>query len=185
VFKHQSLTTPVKPVFDASCKTGRSPSFNECLEIGPNMLELIPDVLLRFRVGKYGAISNIRKAFFMIRVKEDDRDCLRFLWWKNHEEKKLRVFRHRRVVFGLNSSPYLLGAVIQYHLQQYEGKRDKWAADLLWKSLRGQLCCFFRNSGGLRRLQGEDNKNDKRGMYGVTLMAVFHWRGSRSRVTIR
>jgi len=32
VFKPESLTTPVKPVFNASCKVGRSPSLNDLLE---------------------------------------------------------------------------------------------------------------------------------------------------------
>ena len=32
VFKPDSLTTPVRPVFDASCKSGRAPSLNEMLE---------------------------------------------------------------------------------------------------------------------------------------------------------
>jgi hypothetical protein len=45
VFKPESLTTPVRPVFDASCKTGRNPSLNECMEKGPNLLELIPSIL--------------------------------------------------------------------------------------------------------------------------------------------
>lgn len=31
-----SVTTPIRPVFDASCKTGRHPSLNDCLETGIN-----------------------------------------------------------------------------------------------------------------------------------------------------
>ena len=65
VFKPKSQTTPVRPVFDASCKVGRSPSLNQMLEKGPNMLELLPTVLLRFRGGKIGVTADIRKAFQM------------------------------------------------------------------------------------------------------------------------
>lgn len=42
VYKPESKTTPIRPVFDASCKVGRCPSLNDCLEKGPNLLELIP-----------------------------------------------------------------------------------------------------------------------------------------------
>jgi hypothetical protein len=49
VFKPNSATTPVRPVYDASCKSGRSPSLNQCLHKGPNLLEIIPSVLHRFR----------------------------------------------------------------------------------------------------------------------------------------
>jgi hypothetical protein len=54
VFKPDSLTTPVRPVFDASCKKGRAPSLNESLEKGPNLLELIPSILLQFKAKKVG-----------------------------------------------------------------------------------------------------------------------------------
>lgn len=119
VFKEESLTTKIRPVFDASCKTGRAPSLNECLEKGPNLIDLIPDVLHRFRREGIGVISDIRKAFLMISIREEDRDFLRFLWWETSECEKLKIFRHKRVVFGVNSSPFLLGAVIQYHLSKY------------------------------------------------------------------
>ncbi|OXA36644.1 uncharacterized protein LOC110862921 [Folsomia candida] len=116
VIKPQSLTTPVRPVFDASCKTGRNPSLNDCLEKGPNELELIPSIILRFREKKIGVISDIRKAFQMIGVHESDRNFLRFLWWEDVAVKKVQVFRHMRVVFGGNCSPFLLGAVLSLHL---------------------------------------------------------------------
>ncbi|XP_021947712.1 uncharacterized protein LOC110845573 [Folsomia candida] len=116
VFKPQSLTTPVRPVFDASCKTGRNPSLNDCLEKGPNNLELIPSLIQRFREKKIGVIADIRKAFQMVGVDEIDRNYLRFLWWEDYAAKKVQVFRHKRVVFGVNSSPFLLGAVISLHL---------------------------------------------------------------------
>jgi hypothetical protein len=34
------------------------------------------------------------------------------------DEGKVGVFRHQRVVFGVNCSPFLLGAVINHHLKQ-------------------------------------------------------------------
>ncbi|UYV78540.1 hypothetical protein LAZ67_16001938, partial [Cordylochernes scorpioides] len=46
-----SHTTPIRPVFDAICKKKGLPSLNQCLEKGDNLIELIPDLLLRFRLG--------------------------------------------------------------------------------------------------------------------------------------
>ncbi|XP_054724731.1 uncharacterized protein LOC129234988 [Uloborus diversus] len=37
----ESSSTPVRPVFDASARTKFSPSLNQCLEAGPNLIELI------------------------------------------------------------------------------------------------------------------------------------------------
>ena len=80
VFKPGSSTTPVRPVFDASCKTKNGPSLNDCLQKGPNLMELILALLLRFREKKIGVISDIRKAFLMVEVEEEDRNFLKFLW---------------------------------------------------------------------------------------------------------
>ncbi|UYV80042.1 hypothetical protein LAZ67_18001485 [Cordylochernes scorpioides] len=107
-----SHTTPIRPVFDASCKKKGLPSLNQCLEKGDNLIELIPDLLLRFRLGKYGIIADMRKAFLQIQVREEDREFLRFLWWKK-DQKTLKFYRHCRVVFGLTSSPFLLAATIK------------------------------------------------------------------------
>ncbi|GFW83523.1 DUF1758 domain-containing protein [Trichonephila clavipes] len=44
VFKGNS-TTKVRPVFDGSAKEKNSPSINDCLEKGPNLIELIPSLI--------------------------------------------------------------------------------------------------------------------------------------------
>jgi len=134
VIKLESLTTPIRPVFDASCKSGRNPSLNDCLEKGPNLLELIPSILLRFREKKIGIIGDIRKAFQTINVKESDRDFLRFLWWEDYNKKKYRIYRHRRVVFSVNCSTFLLGALLEFHLGKLN-EEEKHIADKLLKSL--------------------------------------------------
>ncbi|GFU52122.1 uncharacterized protein TNCV_4958541 [Trichonephila clavipes] len=56
VFKENS-TTKVRPVFDGSAKEKNSPSINDCLEKGPNLIELIPSLINRFRFGKFGGAT--------------------------------------------------------------------------------------------------------------------------------
>ncbi|UYV81516.1 hypothetical protein LAZ67_20001410 [Cordylochernes scorpioides] len=133
-----SRTTPIRPVFDASCKKKGLPSLNQCLEKGDNLIELIPDLLLRFRLGKYGIIADIRKAFLQIQVREEYREFLRFLWWKK-DQKTLKFYRHCRLVFGLTSSPFLLAATIKYHLSlpQFQDNR---CAELLARSFYVDNC---------------------------------------------
>jgi hypothetical protein len=139
VFKLGSETTPVRPVFDASCKYGRNPSLNDCLEKGPNLLEQIPSILLRFREKRIGVISDVRKAFLMIEIKEEERDFLRFLWWEDSTCKVNKIYRHKRVVFGVTCSPFLLGAVIEHHVQQVS-EADKSIAQLFLRSLYVDNC---------------------------------------------
>ncbi|XP_037029723.1 uncharacterized protein LOC119069705 [Bradysia coprophila] len=134
VFKPESKTTPVRPVFDASCKVGRSPSLNECMEKGPNLIEFIPRSMLQFRENKIGAISDIRKAFQMIEIQEADQKYLMFLWWEDSSCKKLKVYKHKRVVFGVKSSPFILAAVLNKHLNDVK-EVDADIAQKLLKSL--------------------------------------------------
>ncbi|UYV70044.1 hypothetical protein LAZ67_7001587 [Cordylochernes scorpioides] len=122
-----SHTTPIRPVFDAN-----------------NLIELIHDLLLRFRLGKYGIIADIRKAFLQIQVREEDREFLRFLWWKK-DQKTLNFYRHCRVVFGLTSSPFLLAATIKHHLSlpQFQDNR---CAELLARSFYVDNCILSLSS---------------------------------------
>lgn len=109
-------TTKIRPVFDASaCKKGY-PSLNLCLERGPNLIELVPSSLNKFREGEIGLVSDIKKAFLQIIVNKMDRDFLRFFWVINNE---IVILRHCRVVFGLACSPFLLAATIELHLSTF------------------------------------------------------------------
>lgn len=112
IFK-DSITTPVRPVFDASCKTQINLSLNDCMYKGPNYIESLPAKLIRFRMKLVGVLSDIRKAFQMIEVDENDREHLQFLWWEDATQTKIMVLRHCRVVFGLKCSPFLLAAVLE------------------------------------------------------------------------
>ncbi|KAJ8968554.1 hypothetical protein NQ317_001752 [Molorchus minor] len=112
----EGSTTAIRPVFDASAHEKNRPSLNQCLEKGPNLIELIPTLLIKFREFKIGVISDIKKAFLQIGLHERDRDFLKFIWVD--EKGQEIIFRHRRVVFGVNCSPFLLGATIDYHLKK-------------------------------------------------------------------
>lgn len=47
----ENSTTRIRPVFGASAKERQFLSLNECLERGPNLIERVTSVLLRFREG--------------------------------------------------------------------------------------------------------------------------------------
>lgn len=49
-------------------------------------------------------------------VNTDDRDFLRFLWID--DKGQLIVYRHARVVLGVNCSPFMLSAVIRLYLEK-------------------------------------------------------------------
>lgn len=139
VFNPKSTTTPIRPVFDASARNKGSPSLNDCLEKGPNLLELILTILMRFRMGRYGVLSDIKKAFLQISVRRNDRDFLRFLWYENGE---IQEYRHCRVVFGVSASPFLLAATLNHHLDSVK-KDFQETAKLLKETTYVQILPFY------------------------------------------
>ncbi|XP_071044448.1 uncharacterized protein [Parasteatoda tepidariorum] len=119
VFKESSETTKTRPVFNASAREKDPSSRNDCLAKGPNLIEIVPSILNRFRKYKVGLSSDIEKAFCQIKIADKDRDFLRFLWFDS--DKNLKIYRHNRVVFGLTSSPFLLAATLNHLLNAVPG----------------------------------------------------------------
>jgi hypothetical protein len=74
---------------------------------------IVFDILVRFRQKRIALIAGIEKAYLNAEVDKIDRDCLRFLWLKNAQNANsdIEVYRFCRVVFGLNSSSFLLNAM--------------------------------------------------------------------------
>ncbi|CAH2095423.1 unnamed protein product [Euphydryas editha] len=130
VMKESSLTTKLRPVFDASAKDIQGKALNSCLEKGPNFIENIPKLLVRFRMGAIGITADIAKAFLNISVAPQDRHFLRFLWWTDDSQTGLLTYQHCRVVFGLTCSPFLLSATILHHLENVSSEDIKIAQHL-------------------------------------------------------
>ncbi|XP_065654634.1 uncharacterized protein LOC136081261 [Hydra vulgaris] len=78
VIKEDSETTKLRIVFDASAKEYGSPSFNDCLHIGPPLQPLLLNVILQNRFHPACLTGDIKQAFLQIRVDNKDRDVFRF-----------------------------------------------------------------------------------------------------------
>ena len=66
-------------------------------------------------------IGDLEKAFLNVRVTPEKCDYLRFIWLGdiNKDNPRLVFYRSVRLIFGLNSSPFVLNATIRKHLSQY------------------------------------------------------------------
>ena len=81
----------------------------------------IAQLLLKFRLHKYGAVADIEKAFLQLIIRTLDRDALRFFFPVDifNPSSSMRVLRYKRVMFGASCSPFLLAAVIETHLENH------------------------------------------------------------------
>jgi len=125
VITPQKTTTKLRVVYDASAKTRKeNKSLNECLYRGPVILQELCGMLLRFRMHKIAITADIEKAFLQIGLQMDQRDVTRFLWLRDCEtpsveKSNIQEYRFCRVPFGVISSPFLLGAAVQTHMDKY------------------------------------------------------------------
>jgi len=104
--------------FDASSSEGKSPSLNDVLEMGPNLLPEVLATLLSFRGHPVAVIGDIKQAFLQLSLDRRDRDLTRFFWYRiSKDDKGNRYTTHdvvtysfTRLPFGFTCSPFLLSA---------------------------------------------------------------------------
>ena len=77
-------------------------------------------VLVRGRFHPVALAGDLKQAFLQVRIREEDRDVMRFHWFKDLKTKEIITLRFTRALFGLSPSPFLLGGVIQQHLDKHQ-----------------------------------------------------------------
>ena len=95
----------LRVVFDASARF-QDQSLNDHLLQGPDQLNNLAGLLCRFRKSPVAFTCDIERMFYQFYVNPEDRDFLRFLWWKDGDlDQDISVFRIKVHIFGATSSP--------------------------------------------------------------------------------
>ena len=125
VFKPESTSTPVRPVFNANQEFGEEKiSFNKKLIEGPNYLPQLPDLMIKFRYYPNVALLDISKLYSRIRLPEEDAEYQRFFWSEekmkpDDEQAKLKAYRQNRLIFGSRSSPFQAQWILKKHAREH------------------------------------------------------------------
>ena len=131
VIRETAESTKMRIVYDASARANeKSPSLNDCLETGPPLQNLMWSVLIRNRFKPVALAGDMKQAFLQIRIREADRDSLRFHWIKNKDSSQVQVYRFTRALFGLVQSPFLLGGTIEMHLDAWKETHPEAVAEI-------------------------------------------------------
>ena len=132
VVRESAATTKLRIVYDASAREHQqSPSLNECLEVGPPLQNHIWKVLVRGRFHPVAVTGDLKQAFLQVRIRKEDRDVLRFHWFADLQYKNIVTLRFTRALFGLAPSPFLLGGVIQQHLEKSRSDHPEAVAEIV------------------------------------------------------
>ena len=135
----------IRVVFDCSCKV-QGVSLNDLLLPGPDFLNSLIGILLRFRLHDIAFGCDIEKMFYQFRVRPEDRNFLRFFWFKDHDiSKPVSTFRMTVHIFGAVSSP----SVATFGLRYLADKHRKDFGD----SVSDFVCRDFYVDDGLKSVE--------------------------------
>ncbi|XP_053375012.1 uncharacterized protein LOC128547190 [Mercenaria mercenaria] len=111
---YNSRKGQIRVVFDSAAQH-QGISLNSVLMQGPNLMNSLLGVLMRFRRHPVAVTADIQQMFFQFRVHEAHRNYLRFIWFKNNDpEQELVEYRMCSHVFGNSPSP----AIAAYGLKK-------------------------------------------------------------------
>jgi hypothetical protein len=106
VLKPESDTTKLRVVFDASAVSKNSNSLNDVMHTGPNPLQDLMGLLLRWRFHKIVFTADIEKMFRQINVIEVQRDHQRILW-RSSPKETIKEYRLNTVTYGTAAASFL------------------------------------------------------------------------------
>ena len=114
---HHPVRNPNKPgkvriVMDAAAKHD-GVSLNDKLRIGPDLLNSLVGVLLRFREQRVGLAADIEAMFHQVQIIEEDQPALRFLWRNLEQQHPPDVYQMLVMIFGAASSPCMANYVLR------------------------------------------------------------------------
>ena len=109
---NQNKPGKVRIVFDAAAEYNGT-SLNKNLLQGPDSTNCLIGVLLRFRQENTGMVADMESMFHQVRVREEDRDFLRFFWWDESTADSLEEYVMTVHIFGATDSPCVANSTLQ------------------------------------------------------------------------
>lgn len=132
---HHPVLNPHKPgkvcvVFHAA-STFEGTSLNDQLLHGPDLINNLVGILMRFRQDQVALIADIEAMFHQVRMLPEDCDALRFLWWDGDLHKPPEEYKMLVHIFGAKSSPCCSNKALKQTADDNEMKYGKEVADVV------------------------------------------------------
>ena len=99
VMKPESSSTPYRIVFNSSAKF-HNHTLNDYWVKGPDLLNNMLGILLRFRENRVAVAGDVRKMYHSVNISELDQHTHRFLWRGMDESRKPDIYMMTAVSFG-------------------------------------------------------------------------------------
>ena len=128
---HPQKKDKIRVVFDCSAEF-RGNVLNSQLLQGPDLTNSLTGILCRFRKQPVAISCDLEAMFHQVGVTAQDRNLLRFLWWKDCDlEKDPREYRMKTHLFGATSSPACAMFALRAAADCHRDDAEKEAADFM------------------------------------------------------
>ena len=152
---HHPVLNPNKPgkvrrVLNGASKC-HGASLNKSLLVGPDLLQNLIFVLLRFRQHKYAVSADIEGTFLHVGVREEDQPSLRFLW-REDPTSCVVVHQYTRHIFGARDSPTSANFSLQKTASDNRAEYPEAASAVVRKLYMDDYLDFFQNKDDALKL---------------------------------
>ena len=128
---HHRKPDKIRVVFDCSA-VYKGQSLNQNLLLGPDLTNSLLGVLCRFRQDNTAFMCDLEAMFHQVMVNVNDRNFLRFLWWKGGDlDNEPIVYRMTAHLFGATSSPGCANVGLKTTADDYETECGSQAANFV------------------------------------------------------
>ena len=146
----------VRICLDAAARVGGGHSLNKYLHSGPDFLNNLVSVLLKFRQKRVVLVGDIKEFFFQTELNELDAPAFRSFWWDSDKMEREIVLQSRVHIFGAKCSPSIANIVIREHAEKIKNDFSPLVYDALINSLYvdDELCSVDTIEDAIELKQG-------------------------------
>ena len=167
VVREDKLTTKFRLIVNGKFEFNGK-CINDYLLSGPNVMNRLADVLIRFRYHKYVLTCDVSNMFLRVKVPEKDRRFLRFFF--RDDEGKLRTVEMSSHAFGLTQSPFVVMESVNRRARELGESHPMGSQAIMRDSIVDDVLTGCKSFKGLSRLREELED-----IYGTVNMSVHKW----------
>ena len=145
---HHPVLNPQKPsklrvVFDCAAKS-KGVSLNDALMQGPDLVNSLIGVLIRFRKEQVAITADIESMFHQVRVDPLHCHALRFLWWPQGDLSAPPDVHQMMVhLFGATSSPSCVAFSLRQTAHDYGSEFDPDISNVVHHNFMWMIVCVL------------------------------------------
>ena len=154
VIRPEKKSTPVRIVFNSS-SVFQGHKLNDYWMKGPDLLNNLLGVVLRFREREVAVVGDISKMYHRILVPERDQQVHRFLWRNLETSRKPYVYVKTVLTFGDKPAPAMAQTALRKTAQESKSTHPK-AAEIIMKNAYMDDICDSVDTAKEAKQQTED-----------------------------